>query len=42
MFLWCCVVHVSAGDKQLYSATTIADIDATRDRLASCILNVRD
>ena len=31
-----------ADDEQLYSSTTIAEIDATRERLVSCILNVRD
>jgi Reverse transcriptase (RNA-dependent DNA polymerase) len=35
--------HLFADDKQLYSATTITDIDATGiKRLISCILNVRD
>jgi len=31
-----------ADDKQLYSATSIANIDETRKRLVSCILDVRD
>jgi len=34
--------HLFADDKQLFSATSIADIDATRKRLVSCILDVRD
>ena len=34
--------HLFADDKQLYSATTIAEIDATRKRLSRCILDVRD
>lgn len=34
--------HLFADDKQLYSATTIADIDATRERLVRCILDVRN
>ena len=28
-----------ADDKQLYSATTVTDIDTTRDRLVDCILD---
>ena len=31
-----------ADDKQLYSATTVTDIDATRERLVDCILDVRE
>ena len=34
--------HLFADDKQLYSGTTIAEIDATRERLSRCILDVRD
>jgi len=30
-----------ADDKQLYSATTVNDIDTTRERLVNCILDVR-
>jgi len=31
-----------ADDKQLYSATTVTDIDTTRERLVNCILDVRE
>ena len=31
-----------ADDKQLYSGTTIADIDTTHKRIISCILDVHD
>ena len=31
-----------ADDKQLYSATTVTDIDTTRERLVDCILDVRE
>ena len=34
--------HLFADDKQLYLATTIAEIDATCKRLSCCILDVRD
>jgi len=34
--------HLYADDKQLYSATTVTDIDTTRERLADCILDVRE
>jgi len=31
-----------ADDKQLYSATTVTNIDTTRERLVNCILDVRE
>jgi hypothetical protein len=34
--------HLYADDKQLYSATTVTDIDTARERLVKCILEVRD
>ena len=34
--------HLYADDKQLYSATTVTDIDTTRERLVDCILDVRE
>ena len=34
--------HLFADDKQVYCSTTIADIDITRQRLSSCISDVRD
>jgi len=34
--------HQYADDKQLCSATTVTDIDTTRERLVNCILNVRE
>ena len=34
--------HLYADDKQLYSATTVTDIDTTRERLVHCILDVRE
>ena len=34
--------HLYADDKQLYSATTVTDIDTTRQRLVDCILDVRE
>jgi len=34
--------HLCADDKQLYSATTVNDIDTTRERLVNCILDVRE
>jgi len=34
--------HLYADNKQLYSATTVTDIDTTRDRLVNCILDVRE
>jgi len=33
--------HLHADNKQLYSATTVTDIDTTRERLMNCILDVR-
>jgi len=34
--------HLYADDKQLYSVTTVTDIDTTRERLVNCILDVRE
>jgi len=34
--------QLHADDKQLYSATTVNDIDTTRERLVNCILDVRE
>jgi hypothetical protein len=34
--------HLYADDKQIYTATTVTDIDTTRERLVRCILDVRD
>ena len=34
--------HMYADDKQLYSATNVADTDTTRERLVNCILDVRE
>jgi hypothetical protein len=34
--------HLFTDDKQIYSTTTIAEIDATRKSLSRCILDVQD
>lgn len=38
----CVRYHLFADDKQVYTATTISDINSARQRLCSCIVDTRD